>query len=351
MCAMNNEHSSEQGNSGVEKELAVIGYFKKHRYDVDAIEIYFSLQSMLEESVPNAKLFSKKNYLEGIRELIINFCQEQRIDFEFHFNHKNFPLIIPSSSNSYFSFLTYALSIHDIPSIKRFLEYQQVNFMGNYYADKNHFVDYLEHLAYDSIKSLSLFETDKRLEKIMEWIEVEREKEKAKKENTKKKKAKKKKGKKVKGEAKEKKDEAPKIATPAVDNTPFYYWKFGKKKLDSLYEILVRENKMEANEKFSDSFRVRNETSKNRTKWLVTQTQLVFLWYLIFDGVNYQGESIYRIIIRLFVNKKGNEFNERGLNSTYNNISKRITDRKIPTGLNSIKKIVEELKLNSASKS
>jgi hypothetical protein len=301
--------------SGKEGLLKPTAYYSKHIYDVDAIGIYFNVRDLLEKyQLPENS--DKEKYINGLVLLIKSYCEITNLDFTSYIKDKHNFLVIPSSSNSYFTFLAYALAHFDIYKIKRFLDYQKENFKGNDYS-KN-FTNYLEFIAYRTVKTLSLFKTEERLEKIMQWLEKENEKE------------------------------IPDRQEKTLEESDeFYYWKYGNEKLRTLYQILLREGKIEANEQFEFSFKKRQVVNTNRTKWLVTQTQLVFLIYLIFNGVEHNGETIYIIINRLFVKPDGSEFEMRVLNTTYTaNASLFSGKQKLPRGLSSIKKIFEELKIN-----
>src|SRR5690242_14814421 len=119
--------------SSQEYTLQPVAHFSKHAYDIDAIGIYYQMKDLLQKYQPSSEGFNKENYLQGIAYLIESYCKTSNLDFSFYIKSKHNYLVIPSSSNSYFSFLTYALTYYDIHKIKRFLDYQKENFLGNDY--------------------------------------------------------------------------------------------------------------------------------------------------------------------------------------------------------------------------
>ena len=62
----------------------------------------------------------------------------------------------------------------DLYKIEPLLSYQSVLFLGNYYAPKDNFLGLIEFLVYDFVKARLLPFEQKRLEKIVNWLERNR---------------------------------------------------------------------------------------------------------------------------------------------------------------------------------
>jgi hypothetical protein len=90
-----------------------------------------------------------------------------------HQKYRNF--ILPSNFNHYHYFLAYKLLTIDLYKIEPLLSYQSVLFLGNYYAVKDNFIGLLEFLVYDFVQKRVLPNEQVRLEKIVNWLERNRQ--------------------------------------------------------------------------------------------------------------------------------------------------------------------------------
>ena len=102
-----------------------------------------------------------------------------------------------------------------------------------------------------------------------------------------------------------------------------YYW-FNEKadKIDKLYDVLLENKYIEANEHFLESFNNVEVNPDHRTRWKAGQVELILLVRsLSGQKAEHKGESIYAIICKLFINAKGNKMQDfdpdglRALNS------------------------------------
>jgi hypothetical protein len=163
--------------------------FKGHRYDVNIIACYLKLKKILEKNEGLKTIVSinlrKRYYLSQIEKGIRAYCQHNIIDFTKHFiSHE--PLIIPSTEYYYKFCLALSLICFDkeeIENIELFLNYQKENYQG-----KDSFINIVEFLIRDLIKSHTPFKDDSaRLREITRWIKKERDYLKAKKSRARKK--------------------------------------------------------------------------------------------------------------------------------------------------------------------
>lgn len=134
-----------------------------HVYDVDLIAAYNRL-SMVEFT----NIESKGSYLERNKTVIESFCLKNNIDFPFYFDHK-IPLVIPSTTYNFEYYVGFFLITFETPKIPAFLSYQLTIYQG-----VHDFVNLVEFLIYEIVKSNSPFDNSIRLEKIMQWVINER---------------------------------------------------------------------------------------------------------------------------------------------------------------------------------
>lgn len=134
-----------------------------HVYDVDLIAAYNRL-SMVEFT----NIESKGSYLERNKTVIESFCLKNNIDFPFYFDHK-IPLVIPSTTYNFEYYVGFFLITFETPKIPAFLSYQLTIYQG-----VHDFVNLVEFLIYEIVKSNSPFDNSIRLEKIMQWVLNER---------------------------------------------------------------------------------------------------------------------------------------------------------------------------------
>jgi len=123
------------------------------------------------------------------------------------------------------------------------------------------------------------------------------------------------------------------------------YWKYEPNKLQELYTGLLDNKMLENNPDFFQNFSSISNIPQNKTVWLKGQTQIVYLFYLIYNGVDLNNESIYHIICKLFKQPANIEFQEKNLATTYSNIRERIESKSLPNTLKKIQKIFNDLQL------
>jgi len=90
-------------------------------------------------------------------------------------NRKNRKYILPSSENIYAEYLAWKLLLIDVYKIEALLSYQCVRYLGNDVADKDHFNELIEYVVYDHVERMVSANEHVRLEKIMNWVERNRQ--------------------------------------------------------------------------------------------------------------------------------------------------------------------------------
>lgn len=133
--------------------------YERHMYDVDAIALYVS-----------AKTYLSDDLLGEIKRLIEYHCKATEQNFDWHFN-KGFPLVIPSDHNNFNTFFAIQLALCDLSKLRLVLNYQKSVFKGNQYAESDNLHGLIEFLICDHIKRFSAYETEKRMEIVMKWVE------------------------------------------------------------------------------------------------------------------------------------------------------------------------------------
>lgn len=138
----------------------------KKAYDIDIVDLYFSLEKYIEKNeIPNFK-----EALEGFWWSIYYYCEANDIDFKKEFQLGKIIIVQPNNLNNYPHFLARQLAYIDIAKINLFLNYQKTIFNVDLFK-VNSFSTLVEHTVYRQITWMSLYRTDDRLEKITKWIE------------------------------------------------------------------------------------------------------------------------------------------------------------------------------------
>jgi hypothetical protein len=276
--------------------------FHFHIYDIVISNLY-------------AKIIIQKNvstkYISTFLDLIHAFHESENVS---ELEMRNMPgMIVSSKSNYYSMFLSYALASLDIYEIKLFLNYHNQKFEENTNEEfKNNFVGLLEFFSLKQVRSLSLYKTLTRLERITDWISEHRESGNLTYSNI------------IK-----------------IDHE-FYYWVYDSVKLDIFYKYLVSEGLIEENHDFKKVFLTFKCDKNKRVKWKSNQTILVFIFYLIYKSDYFNGDSIFIILTRLFVKQDGSEFEPHVLRTTYNNISQYLnTDDLLPHKFSKLKSFLK----------
>lgn len=145
----------------------------RHVYDIDAFEIIDRLKDKYKSNIDHVPEHLKDlEFIKIDEDVLIKFLKEEGIDALEHQKHRNY--IMPSYYNLYNTYLGYKLLTIDLYKIEPLLSYQSVLFLGNYYAPKDNFLGLIEFLVYDFVKARLLPFENKRLEKIVNWLERNR---------------------------------------------------------------------------------------------------------------------------------------------------------------------------------
>lgn len=138
----------------------------KKAYDIDIVDLYFSLKRSIEKTkIPNSE-----EALSGFWWSIKYYCEANDIDFKKQFQLGKIIIVQPNNLNNYPHFLARQLAYIDIAKINLFLNYQKTIFNVDLFK-VNSFSTLVEHTVYRQITWMSLYRTDDRLEKITKWIE------------------------------------------------------------------------------------------------------------------------------------------------------------------------------------
>jgi hypothetical protein len=141
----------------------------RHVYDVDAFEILDILKEKYKSNKNKISLESLKFEEDNLLKFLIDE------GFNANEKQKNRNFILPSNYNLYNTYLGYKLLIIDVYKIEPFLSYQSVLFLGNHYANKDNFFGLVEFLIYDFLKERLEASEQIRLEKIVNWLERNRD--------------------------------------------------------------------------------------------------------------------------------------------------------------------------------
>lgn len=142
---------------------------ERHVYDVDAFEIL----DRLRDKYLKEEGFVTEQMLLLEEEDLLQLLDAEGYNSKEHQKYRNF--ILPSNFNHYNNFLAYKLLTIDLYKIEPLLSYQSVLFLGNYYAVKENFMGLLEYLVYDFVQKRVHPNEQVRLEKIVNWLERNRQ--------------------------------------------------------------------------------------------------------------------------------------------------------------------------------
>jgi hypothetical protein len=140
-----------------------------HDYDVNVIAAINNLELITRnQNITQLRNITINEYFESIWRAVQTFCDIENLNFQFHQEHNK--LVISSSH----PFYVFALGIDLIQRpnyiIDSFLDYQRNNFLGNYYADKNEFVNLIEYGIRRFVEDNSPIDFNDHLNTIMEWV-------------------------------------------------------------------------------------------------------------------------------------------------------------------------------------
>lgn len=135
-----------------------------YEYCLDIIKIYKQLSKLT---------FDKKDkVLETVKSSIKHYCTEKKIDFEHYFNNK-LALVVPSTIYDFDWYFAFFLMAFDINKIDAFLSFQQKRYEGEHI-----FLNFVEFPVYRIINDNSPFDNSARLDKIMQWVKEQKQKDK-----------------------------------------------------------------------------------------------------------------------------------------------------------------------------
>lgn len=294
---------------------------KKHEYDIDIVETYFTLKKLLETHLTNEEL--KKRHLDLFFDPIQNYCSENEMSLD-RVLQLNYPIVKNNTSINFEAFLGRTLMVCDINKIAAILGYQRALWNSDLM-----FATFVEHPVYKYVFHNGLFENNDRLVKIMDWVEKNRTFV-------------------TVDDTKENKEKDPslKYGETIVMTKEFYYWSYSEEKLMSLHDLLITNNKIENNDFFQENFKTYIEFTRNPIVWKTSNIELMFLLDLIYkQEAQYKSFSLQNIAHKLFESNK-RVFTSKGLNTALLQ-AKRYHSKgvKLSPGIKSIKDIIDSLEL------
>lgn len=146
--------------------------FVQHVYDLDMIKIYNDLSIALSHKEKVSSKINTDDFLETIRERIMNYCAKHDFNYSYHFSTGN--IIVNSDSPQYHYFLGLRLMTCKEYDISRILDYQNERFKN----ESTSFVNLLLHRVTQVIKNHSnAADAVNRIKLLDNWIkEQNREK-------------------------------------------------------------------------------------------------------------------------------------------------------------------------------
>jgi|GEM_PF-2833612 len=117
-----------------------------------------------------------------------------------------------------------------------------------------------------------------------------------------------------------------KLSKLIVLDNKLYYWEHHPDKLDTLYQLLLKEKMIDENKEFIKSFTHQNVNPKHRTTWNMDQTALFALLYLLNNKArSFKNDLIGTISFSLF-KFKGEDKILSNTKSSFQKFTKRATD-------------------------
>jgi hypothetical protein len=143
--------------------------FVQHVYDLDMIKIYNDLSIALSHKEKVSSKIKKDDFLENIREKIMDYCAKHDFNYSYHLSTGN--IVVSSDNPQYFYFLGLRLTYIEFNKIQALLEHHFLR-----YSDLNtSFCNLLDHSVYDVVKNNSPFLPEKaRLNMISAWGNIKK---------------------------------------------------------------------------------------------------------------------------------------------------------------------------------
>lgn len=288
----------------------------KYEYDVDIVDSYFKIEKLLEKVNYDKNFIEKEDYLKVMKNPILEYCVNKGLPAKTVIQLK-YPIVIDSRVQGFEAYLGRTLIAFDPNKIEAVLGYQR-----SIWKLRKPFASFVEHGVYNYIFHNSPFDNNERLSRIMGWVEKNRKFTRTRRVNT-------------------RKPELT-LGTTETKVPDYFYWPYPGEKLKLLYDELTRNDLIEPNPTFADSFRNFGSPVKNHTIWKASLIQLVYLLYLIYGAQNqHRGILLHTVALTIFQNKR-NSFTAKGLSTTFGQLSE---GKKSSPGINLIKHIFDNLKL------
>ena len=100
--------------------------FVQHVYDLDMIKIYNDLSIALSHKEKVSSKIKKDDFLENIREKIMDYCAKHDFNYSYHLSTGN--IVVSSDNPQYFYFLGLRLMTCKEYDVSRILDYQNERF-------------------------------------------------------------------------------------------------------------------------------------------------------------------------------------------------------------------------------
>jgi len=141
--------------------------FKQEKHEIDIIQIYQEIEKKFNDSTSLKKGIVKVEYLNRLKEEVQFYCENNKIDFEYHFEPICGKIIIDNNSQLYVRALAYQLSWLDKDLIRLFL-----NRYNDNYPKKRDFVNLVESQVYKVFVKICPFrDFAERQKLITDWLE------------------------------------------------------------------------------------------------------------------------------------------------------------------------------------
>lgn len=138
--------------------------FKKHVYDIDLKELYKTYCNGIDNVIINSN-HTKDYHKDLLKQNIKIACNLINKPFDY-----NICIVINQThSDLYWVYMSYYLVFFDTNKISLFLDWHYKKFIN-----KKDFIDNIEYKTYDILKTASLFDNTKRIQKVEQWIRNKR---------------------------------------------------------------------------------------------------------------------------------------------------------------------------------
>lgn len=253
-----------------------------HRYDIFLPTAVEKIRAVLKDAGSGHSDDWRVNQRHNLDNLLTVFFEEQGLELDL----SHMPLyVVPYSSSFYTTFLAYWLSVQPTAKAHFILDHHRKLFNGNYYYKADQFLQMIEYRLLSDVINLNFPETEARCLQIRDWIYRQYDLA------------------------------AMPRSSDRLDN--LYYWPYPVRKLEIMHAYLVEQGFIKPNPHFIESFRSFSVPSRVRSQWLQRKTLLVGFFYKLYGfKTQYCSQLIHTIIVKLFTEKDGIDFDPRVLNQT-----------------------------------